>query len=160
MFFFKQHRVRAWNLIGHSEGPTAHVTTPAIPSLWTKPWRLISPWWRAGDSYTAASSSAASQGSAVSLGGGETASNFPQLIAGGGGAAGVGSDGGEGAGFVEMGLGVGAAEGRGGWGWRDVLGAAWSVLWWVGRGVVGFVKVLQAVLVLATLQTNLTVRLL
>lgn len=50
------------------------------------------------------------------------------------------------------------AEGRGGWRWREMFGVAWSVLSWAGWGMMGLVKVLQAVLVLATLQTNLTVR--
>eukprot|EP00752_Nemacystus_decipiens_P015601 g13924.t1 len=143
------YRVRAWNLIGHSEAPTAHVVTPAVPSLWTKPWRVISPWFRTGNS------SSASQGSAASLGGSEAASSLPQSAVGG--AAGVGGDGGGGAVLLERGLGVDAeAEGRDGWGWREVLAAAWAVLCWVGWGVAGLVKVLQAVLVLATLQTNLT----
>ena len=39
-----------------------------------------------------------------------------------------------------------------------MFGVAWSVLSWAGWGMMGLVKVLQAVLVLATLQTNLTVR--
>lgn len=142
-------RVRAWNLIGHSEPPTAHVTTPAAPSLWTKPWRVISPWLRTGNS-SAASSAAAPQGSA-----GETASSIS--LSPTGGAVGVGSDGGGAAGFVDRGLGV-EMEGQGGWGWREVFGAAWSVLSWAGWAVVGLVKMLHAVVVLATLQTNLTVR--
>lgn len=149
---FKQHRVRAWNLIGHSEAPTAHVTTPAVPSLWTKPWRVISPWWRTGNSSSASGS--APKGSAASLGGSE-ASSFSQSAAGS--AAGVNSDGGGGADFVERGIGV-EAEGRGGWRWKEMFEVAWSVLSWAGWGMVGLVKVLQAVLVLATLQTNLTVR--
>lgn len=158
----KRHRVRAWNLIGHSEAPTAHVTTPAVTPLWTKPWRIISPWWRTGNS-SAASSSAAPQDSAAaaaasSLGdGSETAPDSPQPTTG---AAGVGSGGGDsggGAGLLESGRGVEREGGRGGWRWRDVFEAAWSVLLWVGWGVAGLLKVLQAVLVLATLQTNLTV---
>lgn len=138
----------------------AHVTTPAIPSLWTKPWRVISPWWRTGNTF-AESSSAAPQGSAASsLGSGETASNFPPPSAGS--TVGVGSGSGEagaGAGFVERGRGVKTdTEGPGSWGWRDVFRAAWLALSWAGWALAGLVKVLQAVLVLATLQTNLTVR--
>lgn len=69
-------------------------------------------------------------------------------------AAGAGKEG-----FV--GRGAGGAEsmaGERGWGWWwDVLRTAWLVLSWTGRGCVGVVKLLQAVLVLATLQANLTV---
>lgn len=82
-------------------------------------------------------------------------------MGGGGGDSDSDRDSAGGAGFVQVGRGVeakGQGEGQGGWRWTDVFGAAWLVLSWVGWGLAGLVKVLQAVLVLATLQTNLTVR--
>lgn len=53
-----------------------------------------------------------------------------------------------------------AEEGRqgSGWRWRDVFVATWSVLSWGGWAVMAVVKVLHAMLALAMLQANLTVR--
>ncbi|CBN74398.1 FYVE zinc finger protein [Ectocarpus siliculosus] len=144
------YRVRAWNLIGHSEAPTAHVTTPPVHSLWTKPWRLISPWWPTGNSSAASSSSTASP-----------AASGLQEPEGMGGSSSVARTAGPAeAGFVDRGgLGGTTAEEGGqpsGWGWRDVFGATWSVLSWGGWAVMAVVKVLHAMLALAMLQANLT----
>ncbi|CAM9643885.1 unnamed protein product [Ectocarpus sp. 4 AP-2014] len=144
------YRVRAWNLIGHSEAPTAHVTTPPAHSLWTKPWRLISPWWPTGNSSAASSSSAASP-----------AASGLQEAEGVGGPSSVARTAGPAeAGFVDRG-GLGGAKAEEGgqalvWGWRDVFGATWSMLSWGGWAVMAVVKVLHAMLALAMLQANLT----
>ncbi|CAN0327251.1 unnamed protein product, partial [Ectocarpus fasciculatus] len=144
------YRVRAWNLIGHSEAPTAHVTTPPVHSLWTKPWRLISPWWPTGNSSAASSSSAASPAT-VGL-------QEPEGI---GGSSSVTLPAGPAeADFVDRGGLGGAKAGEGGqasgWRWRDVLRAMWTVLSWGGWAVMAVVKVLHAMLALAMLQANLT----
>ncbi|CAN0033008.1 unnamed protein product [Pylaiella littoralis] len=122
------YRVRAWNLIGHSEAPTAHVTTPPVPSLWKKPWRIISPWWRTGNS--SAASLPPSPATETALG-----------------------DGGKGSVEEERDIGP---DGRGVWGWREVFGLACSVAAWLGWGATRMIQLMQAVLVLATLQANLT----
>ncbi|CAN0091235.1 unnamed protein product, partial [Ectocarpus fasciculatus] len=144
------YRVRAWNLIGHSEAPTAHVTTPPVHSLWTKPWRLISPWWPTGNSSAASSSSAASPAT-VGL-------QEPEGI-GGSSSVTLPAEPAE-ADFVDRGGLGGAKAGEGGqasgWRWRDVLRATWTVLSWGGWAVMAVVKVLHAMLALAMLQANLT----
>ncbi|CAM9114184.1 unnamed protein product [Ectocarpus sp. 12 AP-2014] len=144
------YRVRAWNLIGHSEAPTAHVTTPPVRSLWTKPWRLISPWWPTGNSSAASSRSAASP----------AASGLQEPEGMGEPSSVTRTAGPTEAGFSDRGgLGGAKAEEGGqvlGWGWRDVFGATWSVLSWGGWAVMAVVKVLHAILALAMLQANLT----
>lgn len=66
------------------------------------------------------------------------------------------------AGFVDRGSLGGAKAEEGGqasaWRWRNVFGATWSVLSWGGWAVMAVVKVLHAMLALAMLQANLTVR--
>lgn len=46
-------RLKAWNRVGHSEASFARLTTPPVPHLWKRPWRIIVPWLSTVNSSTA-----------------------------------------------------------------------------------------------------------
>lgn len=139
------YRLRAWNLIGHSDSSVAHVTTPEVPSLWTKPWRLISPW----RTRTGANSATSEGGTATTNAGGASSSRTSRSSSSSAG--GVGNE--QASGFVES----GAVEAEESWGWRDGVRAAWVVLSWAWWAVRAALRTVQTLMMVAVVTLNVAV---